>query len=101
MSTTYLYMVRLVHPDLLEHTDPEQKRVMEAHFVRLKEGVEQGQVVLAGPCTDGAFGIVIFEAQSEQEAEAYMLADPAVVAGIMTAELHPFRISLMQNRPRG
>jgi uncharacterized protein YciI len=98
---TYLYIVKLVHPDLFEHMEPEQEKVMEAHFIRLQEGVEQGQVVLAGPCTDGAFGIVIFEAQSEQEAEDHMLVDPAVVAGIMTAELHPFRISLMQNRPRG
>ena len=98
---TYLYMVRLVHPDLFGHMNPEQEKVIEAHFMRFKKDLEQGKVVLAGPCTDGAFGIVVFYAASDQEAEAYMLADPAVVAGIMTAELHPFRISLMQSRTSG
>ena len=92
-------MVKLVHPDLFEHMDPDQEKVIEAHFLRLKKGVKEGQVVLAGPCTDGAFGIVVFYAASDQEAEAYMFGDPALVAGIMTAELHPFRISLMQNQP--
>lgn len=97
--STYLYLVRLVHPDLFEHLDSDQEKVMEAHFLRLQKGVDEGQVVIAGPCTDGAFGIVVFCAASDQEAETYMLGDPAVVAGIMTAELHPFRISLMQDQP--
>jgi uncharacterized protein YciI len=45
---------------------------------------------------DKAFGIVVFQASSEEEAQEYMKNDPAVKKGIMTAELHPFRISLLQ-----
>jgi uncharacterized protein YciI len=97
----YVYMVKVVDPELFEHMDPDQEKVIEAHFLQLKKGIEEGQVALAGPCTDGVFGIVDFDAASDQEAEAYMLGDPALVAGIITAELHPFRISLMQNQPGG
>lgn len=96
--STFIYVVKLVHPQLLERMSPEQEAVMEKHFLRLKQGVEDGRVILAGPCTDGAFGIVLFHADSEEDATDYMNGDPAVEGGLMTAELHPFRISLMQGR---
>jgi uncharacterized protein YciI len=98
---TFLYAIRMIRPELLEHTSPEQETIMEAHFSRLQEGVAEGKVVLAGPCTDGAFGIVIFEAASRADAAAFMSGDPAVEQGLMSAELHPFRISLMQGRDLG
>ncbi|MCZ7543954.1 MAG: hypothetical protein M5R40_10645 [Anaerolineae bacterium] len=50
------------------------------------------------PDLDGAFGVVIFEAASEAAARAYMESDPAVKNGVMTAELHPMRVSLMAGR---
>jgi len=96
--SAFVYVIKMVRPELLEHMSPEQEAIMEKHFMRLKEGVESGKVVLAGPCTDGAFGIVVFEADSEEDAADYMNADPAVEGGLMSAELHPFRISLMQGR---
>jgi uncharacterized protein YciI len=88
----------MVRPELLERLSPEQEAIMEKHFLRLKEGVADGKVVLAGPCTDGAFGIVVFQAESQENAAAYMNGDPAVEGGLMSAELHPFRISLLQGR---
>ncbi len=96
--STYICVVKLVRPELLEDMSPEQGAIMERHFGRLQQGVREGKVVLAGPCTNGAFGIVVYDADSEEEAAAYMDEDPAVQGGLMTAELHPFRISLMQGR---
>jgi uncharacterized protein len=56
-------------------------------------------LILAGPFLDGqAPGIIIFEAADEAEARATMEADPAVAAGVFTAELHPFRASLLRGR---
>ncbi len=43
-----------------------------------------------------AFGVVIFSAESQSEAERIMNDDPAVKAGLMTAELHPFCVSLVK-----
>jgi len=40
---------------------------------------------------------VIYNADSDADARAWMEADPAVSGGLMTAELHPFRISLSQS----
>jgi hypothetical protein len=57
--------------------------------------VEAGRAILAGPCLDQTFGIVIVRAHSLEEARSLMQADPAVRNGIMSAELHPFRVSLM------
>jgi uncharacterized protein YciI len=45
---------------------------------------------------DQTFGLVIFEAASEEAAQAFMRADPAVAAGVMTASLHPYSIALQR-----
>jgi len=41
---------------------------------------------------------VIFEAADEGEAQRFMASDPAVVAGVMTATLHPYAIALQRDR---
>jgi len=39
---------------------------------------------------------VIFEAESNEAARLFMTSDPAVVADIMTATLHPYSIALLR-----
>jgi hypothetical protein len=49
---------------------------------------------------DKTFGIVLFfEAKDQQAASEFMNADPAIVAGVMTAELHPFSVALIRKNP--
>lgn len=70
---------------------------VSSHFKRLQEAVATGQVILAGRTTeslDQTFGIVIFEAASEEAARRFMETDPAVEAGVMTATLHPYAVAL-------
>jgi uncharacterized protein len=70
---------------------------VSSHFKRLQEAVATGQVILAGRTTealDQTFGIVIFEAASEEAARHFMATDPAVEAGVMTATLHPYAVAL-------
>lgn len=43
------------------------------------------------------FGIVIFEADSEEKAKFIMNNDPSVAEGIMKAELFPYRVALMRD----
>lgn len=40
------------------------------------------------------FGIVVFEAPSDEAAGAVMRADPAVQGGFMRAELYPYQVAL-------
>lgn len=74
----------------------EEEAIVEDHFERLKRALAEGKLILAGPCLDGEFGVVVFRAQSKEKAKEFMNNDPAVKKGIMTAELHPFHVSLIE-----
>ena len=78
--------------------DGFQSRLLVNHFDKLKRMLKDGSLILAGPCTDEAFGIVIFQAESMKEAHKIAGDDPAVKAGLMTAECHEFHISLLTGR---
>jgi uncharacterized protein YciI len=96
----YIYVLRLV-PRLHDQkawTERDNIAVAE-HFKRLKEATAQGTVILAGRTDEPpekTFGIVIFEAASETAAAEFMRTDPTVVAGVMTATLHPYSVALLR-----
>ena len=71
---------------------------MERHFNYLKKLKEEKTLILAGPCLDAAFGVEIFEAESEEAARRIMENDPAVKEKIMTFEPHQFRVSLLREK---
>ena len=50
--------------------------------------------MLAGPCLDNTFGLVIFRSENDETARAFMFNDPAVKKNIMMTELHPMRVSI-------
>lgn len=68
---------------------------MEGHFEYLKAATARGEVLLAGPCLDETFGVVILRMEDGDAARAFMLNDPSVKANVMVAELHPLKISLI------
>jgi len=70
-----------------------------AHFQRLKAATEARQVILAGRThedLDKTMGLVVFTATDEAAAREFMNADPCVVAGVMTATLHPYDLALLR-----
>ena len=99
---TYLYVLRLdprLHVEAA-WTDGDRATVT-AHFQYLSQATESRKVVLAGrtdEAHDKTFGLVIFEAESEAAARAFMQSDPAVIAGVMSATLHRYSIAL-QRKP--
>jgi uncharacterized protein YciI len=94
----WLYAIRSPRgAQFVEDATEAESAAMRRHFAYLKRALDDGRLVLAGPATDGRFpGIVVFEA--EDEARAFMENDPSVQAGVMLAELHPFRVSLLRGR---
>lgn len=79
-------------------TEKENTAVAQ-HFERLAQATKAGQVILAGRTNeplDKTFGLVIFEAGSETAAREFMQADPTVIAGLMTATLHPYAVALQR-----
>lgn len=97
-TKTYIYQNRLTNMSKFGHFSAEEERVMSEHFAYLQRALRDGQLILAGPCVDAAFGIVIYRAGSLEEAQRFMEADPAIQHGLMTADLHEYRISLLEGR---
>lgn len=85
-------------------TDPSawteaDERAGSAHHERLRAATVEGRVILAGRSSDGIGpAVVIFRANSEDEAKRFMEDDPFVAEGLFRASLHPFRASLVQGR---
>jgi len=80
----------------------EDKAAEQLHFVQFMEKAKSGQLILAGRTKepgDKTFGIAIFRAADEAAAREFMESDPAVVAKIMTAELHPFNVHIQRKAP--
>ena len=97
--TQYLYRIQPTRPAMLrEGTTPQEAEIVGEHFDYLRDLTARGVVLLAGRTLntdDSSFGIVIFEAESEAVARAVVESDPAVRAGVMRAELFPYRIALL------
>ena len=91
----YLVIIRPPRANFAENMTPEESKIMEEHFSYLKSLLETKLLLLAGPCVDGAFGVIILNVDSFEDAEKLIKKDPAVKANIMTAEIHPFRVSLL------
>jgi len=96
----YVYKLKLI-PELLDEKNWTEKEnnIVGAHFNRLKEFTEKGIVILAGRTMntdESQFGIVIFTAADDMEAEKFMKDDPAVKEKIMTSELFPFYVALLK-----
>lgn len=89
---------RLQNPD--NWTEMEEN-IVGRHFAMLQTLLAEGKLVLAGKTSgldEKTFGIVILEVDDDGVAMEIMRNDPAVSEGIMTAELFPYDIALMQGR---
>ncbi|MDO9128699.1 MAG: YciI family protein [Anaerolineales bacterium] len=95
----YIYLIHPMRHGFFEAPTPQEEAVMEEHYQYLKLAAETGAVLLAGACLDETFGLVVFRAEDEVAAQAFMFNDPSVKANVMMAELHPFRASLMGHWP--
>jgi uncharacterized protein YciI len=90
----YIYLIHPYRHEFFENPTAQEEAVMEAHFEYLTQAATQGMVLLAGPCLDETFGVVVIRAENEQAAQDFMMNDPSVKANVMMAELHPIRVSV-------
>lgn len=79
----------------------EVQGIVGEHFQRLVKMKDEGIVILAGR-TDyelnnpDMMGLVIFYAKNEEEAQHFMMEDPAVKNNIMLAKVHPYNVAVSQ-----
>lgn len=66
--------------------------LQRAHLDNIKRLAKEGKLVLAGPFLDDGpvRGIYIFNVATVEEAEALTNSDPAIQAGRLVMELHPW-----------
>lgn len=70
----------------------ESAKIQSAHLQHLESMYKQGVLLIAGPMGDDGDlrGIVILKVKSLEEAQALVNEDPAVKAGRLRVELHPW-----------
>jgi uncharacterized protein YciI len=87
------YMVLLKRgPKWTPEVTDETKKIQEGHMANIQRMADSGKMVLAGPFLDGGElrGIFLFKVDSAEEAKAMMDSDPAVQAGRLIGEIHPW-----------
>ena len=71
-----------------------------AHLQRLEALDKEGRLILAGPFTDQSGSLVVIEAASLAEAEAFAQEDPYTIHGVFQqTEVHPFKQVLPDDSP--
>ena len=75
-----------------ERPREEAQQLQAAHRANIRRLASEGKLVLAGPFADDGplRGIYIFDVATVAEAEALTKTDPAIQAGQLVMELHPW-----------
>lgn len=66
----------------------EQDLLGHGHY--MKQLYDKGQLTHGGPLTDDTGGLSIFRAESIEEAQKLLAADPAIIDGVFQATVHPW-----------
>jgi len=102
MSLQFLYRIQPTRLGMLTDGPTERERaIIGEHFAYLSRLVDDGRVFMAGRTLDAderSFGIVVFNAETREDAAALMHGDPAVQHGVMSAELFPYRVALWSSQ---
>lgn len=91
MKTYYLGLIRK-GPAWTPDETPEVRALQEGHMANIRRLGAEGKLVLAGPFLDGGDlrGLFLFEVATLEEAKALCETDPAVKAGRLVVEVHPW-----------
>ena len=90
--TSYVMGLLRKGPKWTGSNNEEAQRIQEGHMENIRKMAATGKLVVAGPFTDNGDirGILIFQETSIEEAKAMVDQDPAIKAGRMIVELHPW-----------
>lgn len=95
-DSTYLmqqyYLVFLKEGPNRDQDSTEASKIQEEHLAHLTRMGDEGFVSLAGPVGEAGEikGIVVYNTPSEKQADSLAKLDPAVQAGRLVVEVHPW-----------
>ncbi len=69
-----------------------RSQILQQHLANVLSLLDSGKAIIAGPLADDTelAGIYVLRAPSAAEAKSWVDDDPAVKAGLFTAEMHPW-----------
>ena len=90
--TTYVMGLLRKGPKWTAEDNAYTLSIQEGHMANIKKMAATGKLIVAGPFSDNGDlrGVFIFKLKSVDEARAMVDADPAVRAGRLVVELHPW-----------
>jgi uncharacterized protein YciI len=93
MVTYYMGLLRR-GPQWTAEATSAVEQLQREHLAHIRGMAATGKLVLAGPFTDGGElrGIFVFKVDTLEEARALAEADPAVKAGRLVVEMHPWMV---------
>jgi uncharacterized protein YciI len=94
-TTHFLYLAVPPRSSFIHDATPQEHEVLEQHFAYLRRLADEGKLLLAGPTLDGAYGVAILKLTKPEEVAAVIRNDPAVVAGLFEARLHPISAAIL------
>ena len=100
--TTYYVGLLYRGPNWSPEDTPERRTIQEGHLANIRRLADEGKLLLAGPFTDDGElrGLFVFQVASLEEAKALCDSDPAVKAGRLRIELHPWYSARGINVPK-
>ena len=97
----FIYVLKPVDRLLnVENWTEVDEQIISRHFTYLKDLKQEGKLILAGKTVglnEKTFGIVIFKAESLEEASKMMRQDPSVNEAIMNAEVFEYRVAITKD----
>jgi uncharacterized protein YciI len=90
--TTYVMGLLRKGPKWTPEKNAYTKAIQEGHMANIQKMAATGKLIVAGPFSDDGDlrGVFIFKMKSVEEAKAMVDEDPAVKAGRLVVELHPW-----------
>ena len=90
--TTYQVAFLRKGPAWTPGSTPELEKLQAAHLAHIGKMAESGKLIIAGPFSDGGElrGMFIFRVDTLEEARTLAEQDPAVKAGRLVLEWHPW-----------
>ena len=87
------YVIAFLKTGKTQITDTAKlEQIQMAHLKNIMKLADEGKMVLAGPFLDNTSleGIFIFNVSTVEEAKKLTETDPAIQAGVLEMELHPW-----------
>jgi uncharacterized protein YciI len=97
------FFVMLTRGKNRNHDSATAAAIQEGHMANINKLYYEGKLKVAGPFGDEGnwLGIFIFDCNTKEEVEALLKTDPAIAAGRLAYEIHPWWTAEMGSFTRG